>query len=385
MWLTGYRHLPPTPTEVPLLAHLQAIGELSATKGQRVDVDPGRVLTERAAARGFGRAGQISSNGASRLVRAVDNWVAVTLARDADLQLVPAATGYSGLEPWEAIGRAAQRLRACELAERGQLLGIPIAELGSTGATSTSPFRIERLGEACSSADSRSRPVIVDFSAMWAGPLCSHILGACGASVVKVEDPDRPDGARLGDPLLFSRLHEGHDVVALRFTTSEGRRQLSELVASADVVIEASRPRALLQLGFSPKRFLEERPGRTWISITGYGRSGDRANYVAFGDDAAVAGGLVAWVSPDTPVFCADAVADPISGLYAAFGGLASMVSEGGYLIDVSMCSASAFVTNGPRCMGRHGVTVDSAGGWSISHDDLRRPVVRPDLELASP
>jgi crotonobetainyl-CoA:carnitine CoA-transferase CaiB-like acyl-CoA transferase len=218
---------------------------------------------------------------------------------------------------------------------------------------------------------------------MWAGPLCAHILGAGGASVVKVEDPDRPDGSRAGDPLLFSRLHEGHDVAAVRFTTPAGRRRLHELVASADVVIEASRPRALQQLGFSPRQFLEQRQGRTWISITGYGRSGDRANYLAFGDDAAVAGGLVAWASPDTPVFCADAVADPISGLYAAFGGFASMLAGGGHLIDVSMCEASAFVIQGPRCTGRHTVAVDPNGGWSVSHDDLCQNVVRPILSFS--
>ncbi len=388
MWLTGYRGSPPIPIEVPLLAHVQAlcvgISELSALTGQMVNVSPGRVLTERAAERALQRDGRTSANGASRLVQAIDNWVAVTLAREADLELVPAATGYSGLDPWEAIELAARRLRASELAERGQLVGIPIAELGSVGESPKSPFRVERLGRPHPSWGSRSQPLIVDFSALWAGPLCAHILGAAGASVVKVEDPDRPDGARLGDPALFTRLHDGHDVEACRFTTPDGRRRLHELVASADVVIEASRPRALRQLGFSPKQFLEQRNGRTWISITGYGRSGDRANYVAFGDDAAVAGGLVAWASQDDPVFCADALADPISGLYAAFGGLASMRVGGGYLIDVSMCDCSAFVMQGPRCTGRHTVAVDAAGGWSVSHDDLRRNVVLPLLSVLS-
>ena len=38
---------------------------------------------------------------------------------------------------------------------------------------------------------------------------------------------------------------------------------------------------------------------------------------VALGDDAAAAGGLVGWVD-DGPVFLADAVADPLTGLVAA-------------------------------------------------------------------
>lgn len=381
LWLTGYPDGPPTPMHDPVMAHLDALGaaiaELSATIGQRVEVDPGRVLTERAAVRGFRRGGQISANGCCRLLRATDGWVAVALARESDHALVPAVTGFCDLEAWEAIAQAATRLTADELAGRAQLVGVPAAALCSTRTGEAPPLRCERVG-APSQSWTSSRPVVVDFSAMWAGPLCAHILGAGGAAVIKVEDPDRPDGARLGDPTLFARLHAGHEMASLRFGTTAGRRALHELVASADVVVEASRPRALGQLGFSPRQFLTARPGRTWVSITGYGRTGDRANDVAFGDDAAVAGGLVAWATPEGPVFFADAVADPISGLYGAFGGLGSMVAGGGFLVDVSMSDASAFVRQGPRCAGHHALGTGTSGRWWVSHDEVHQPVVPP-------
>ena len=59
------------------------------------------------------------------------------------------------------------------------------------------------------------------------------------------------------------------------------------------MVIEASRPRALAQLGLAPE-MIPHRDGQVWLSITGYGRAApERA---AFGDDAAVAGGLVGWI-----------------------------------------------------------------------------------------
>ena len=57
-----------------------------------------------------------------------------------------------------------------------------------------------------------------------------------------------------------------------------------------------------------------------WVSITGYGRDGPAAQRVAFGDDAAVAGGLIGGDRTD-PVFCADAVADPLAGLDRGGGG----------------------------------------------------------------
>ena len=77
------------------------------------------------------------------------------------------------------------------------------------------------------------------------------------------------------------------------------------------------------------------------MSITGYGRSGPAAERVAFGDDAAAAGGLV--VDQDgRPRFCADAIADPLSGLAAADACLAALESGGRWLLDVSMAAVSA-------------------------------------------
>ena len=61
-------------------------------------------------------------------------------------------------------------------------------------------------------------------------------------------------------------------------------------------MIEASRPRALAQFGLDAVDIVTANGGpQIWVSITGYGRNGEGANRVAFGDDAAVAGGLVTW------------------------------------------------------------------------------------------
>ena len=84
---------------------------------------------------------------------------------------------------------------------------------------------------------------------------------------------------------------------------------------------------------------LVARTGLTWVSITGYGREGSAAELVAFGDDAAVAGGLVAADGAGGPVFCADAVADPLTGLYAA---AAALAVEGGALVSVPMVGVAA-------------------------------------------
>jgi crotonobetainyl-CoA:carnitine CoA-transferase CaiB-like acyl-CoA transferase len=80
---------------------------------------------------------------------------------------------------------------------------------------------------------------------------------------------------------------------------------------------------------------------RLWVSITAYGRRGASGARVGFGDDAAAAGGLVAW-SRDEPVFCSDAVADPLTGLTAAARALQALQDGGRWLLDVAMAGVAA-------------------------------------------
>ena len=80
---------------------------------------------------------------------------------------------------------------------------------------------------------------------------------------------------------------------------------------------------------------------RLWLSITAYGRQGVSGNRVGFGDDAAAAGGLVAW-SDEEPVFCGDAIADPLTGLTAAARGLQALQDGGRWLLDVAMAGVAA-------------------------------------------
>ncbi len=383
MWLTGPADGPPCWPEGPVLGRLAAaaagITGFAAALGRQVRPDAVDEVTVRARVRGFRRAGQVSAGGWCRLVAAADGWLAVNLARPDDRALVALATGGGG-EPWSDLTRAAVSTGAGELVDRLQLLGVPAAALPSTGRRRTgqrpAPFTVTELGPT---ADVDGRvPLVLDLSAMWAGPLCASLLGAAGARVVKVEDPDRPDAARIGDPALYDRLHAGQECVAVSFRTPAGRAELAALFDQADVVLEASRPRALSNLGLGPETFLGARPGRTWISVTGYGRTGPWSNRVAFGDDAAVAGGLVAWTADGQPVFCADAIADPVTGIYAALGGLAAMASGGGRLVDVSMAGASAHADWGTGCPGPHPVTEVAPGRWVVGHGEEVAEVVPP-------
>lgn len=331
----------PAPAYGLLKEVLRVLSWVTGEIGTRVDLDPAVVLAGRAGSSGLRRAGRRSASGVSRLLRTADGWCAITLSRREDVDAVPAILGraFDG-DPWTALESALSIMPSAAVEERAQLLGVPAAALPATVAP-TVPWRSSRIAAPVDTSSLSGRSV-VDLSSLWAGPLCARVLGRAGAQVIKVESTHRPDGFRVGDPRFFDWLHDGKEFRAIDFRSARGRNELAELLDMADIVIEASRPRALAQLGLAP----EDRPhpdGQVWLSLTGAGRGDPMC--VAFGDDAAVAGGLVGRYR-DEPVFCADAIADPLSGICAALAVASAVRGGGGVLIDLSMrATAAAFAT----------------------------------------
>ena len=312
--------------------------------GGRFDqLDALALLGERAALMGLWRRGATSCGGSCRLLPCADGFLAVSLPRAEDMELVPAwleldATPASAPALWSEVARSARHRDPGQLLERAGLLGLPVARVGEAGGRAG--VLRSRLGTAPPRPDATGL-LVVDLSALWAGPLCGDLLGQAGAVVVKVESTQRPDGARRGPRDFFDLLNGHKRSVALDLRSTEGIRALHGLVGRADVVIEASRPRALRQLGLDGPDIVRDGGPRVWVSITGHGRAGESADRVAFGDDAAAGGGLVVWRGGD-PLFCGDAVADPLTGLAAADACLQALQTGGRWLLDVSMSDLSA-------------------------------------------
>jgi crotonobetainyl-CoA:carnitine CoA-transferase CaiB-like acyl-CoA transferase len=228
-----------------------------------------------------------------------------------------------------------------------------------------------------------ARPVVLDLSALWAGPLASHLLQRAGARVIKVESSRRPDGARRGPTAFFDLLHAGKESVALDLASAAGRADLVRLVARADIVIESARPRALAQLGIDAGALVTQRRGLIWIRITGYGCSGPAANWIGFGDDAATAAGLAAatgaMAGTDTPLFCADAIADPLTGMHVAVAALGAYRRGGGVLLSLTLRDVAAHVLGfGPSTSAARVCASHLAGAgatWDVIADGERLAV----------
>ena len=306
------------------------------------DLNALALLGERAVHMGLWRRGSTSCGGSCRLLRSGNGYLAVSLARDEDFEGVPAwleldGTPTSTPAAWSAVEHAVSSRDAEELVARAALLGLPVARVGEAAGK---PALVQTpLGSAPVRQPAGS--VVVDLTALWAGPLCGDLLAGAGATVIKVESPARPDGARRGPAGFFDLLNGRKRSVALDFTRNEGIDTLCALVRRADVVLEASRPRALEQLGLRAADEVQSGGPQVWVSITGYGRKGEAGGRVAFGDDAAGGGGLVVW-HEGAAMFCADAIADPITGLAAARACLDALASGGRWLLDVSMAGVCA-------------------------------------------
>jgi hypothetical protein len=305
-----------------------ALYDRARALGDQLDVDGPALLRERSEILGIAPAGTVSAGGTCRLLLTRNGvWVAINLARRSDIDLLAAWMGHEWEgAPWDAVAGHLHSVDADDAVERAQLLGIPAAV--AVEARADLPVQVTPGGPRSAG---RTAPLVIDFSALWAGPLCARLLGEHGARVIKVELPGRLDGARAGHPEFWDRLNgaKEHRTVAMD--------ELADLLDDADVMITSARLRALEQLGLDLERRAAER-GLVWVAITGYGMASEWCDRVAFGDDAAVAGGLaVAAGGPDAPVFVGDAPADPLAGLHAAHAATNALDTGHGAVLDVSM------------------------------------------------
>jgi crotonobetainyl-CoA:carnitine CoA-transferase CaiB-like acyl-CoA transferase len=157
------------------------------------------------------------------------------------------------------------------------------------------------------------------------------------------------------------------------------------LLRTADIVVEASRPRALRQLGIHAEQIMGENPGLSWISITGHGRTGPEADWVAFGDDGAVAGGLsqVLWEVSGQAMFCADAVADPLTGLHAALAAWVGYQHGGGRLFSLALSEVVAYgiqfaaITDAPAARTRTQQWAARVAAAQVASPRARKPAAR--------
>ncbi|MFD0228188.1 CoA transferase [Streptomyces hirsutus] len=366
MSLTGRADGPPRPAPgLPATTVAEELTRLSRSARRRTGRAPTlpdvRLLSERAAIAGLRRRGPLSCSGTFRTLPTPDGRIGLSLARDSDLDMVPALVMTDEItDPWEAVSAWARNTSTSDAADRMELLGLPGTAVPRHGPPPGDRDPVE-LAPGGTRPHVRERPLIIDFTALWAGPLCAHLLGLTGAEVVKVESSTRLDGARHGPRAFFDLLHGGHRSVVIDQNDPASRDALLRLVRSADLVLESSRPRALASWGLHADELVAD--GVSWLSISARGRGSRR---VGFGDDVSVGAGLYL-LDRDDVLPCGDALADPLTGVVAARAAAEALEQERAVLVDVSMHDVCRHVAAaGVDDRHRLRVTMDRSGRWQL-------------------
>ncbi|MDT5335797.1 MAG: hypothetical protein QOD90_1302 [Mycobacterium sp.] len=234
---------------------------------------------------------------------------------------------------------------------------------------------------------------ILEVGHMLAGPYATMMLADLGADVTKIEPPGGDISRQVSDS-YFASLNRGKRSVCLELATEEGQRRLGELVAESHALLVNLKPSGIHRLGLTYEALRRHNEKIVCVALTGYGlEAGDDP---AFDYVIQAATGIASLTGdPDgPPTLPGYSSADNSTGLTAALGLLAQIVSGRGGQVDVSLRDvmlsqlnyrASAYLNDGiePRRHpnGAHSYYVpaqlfDTAEGYLalfITHDGFWR------------
>jgi len=191
---------------------------------------------------------------------------------------------------------------------------------------------------------------VVEQGTFITGPCAGMMLADLGADVIKVESPE-------GDPYRsyqgerysphFQAYNRNKRSIALDLKSAADQELFDRLIREADIYIQNFRPGTAGRLGAGVERLRALNPRLVYCSISGFGGSGPYVERPSYDSVAqALSGFLSVVVDPTNPRFLGPALADAITGIYAAYGVLGALVRQArsgeGALVEVSMLEAMA-------------------------------------------
>lgn len=190
---------------------------------------------------------------------------------------------------------------------------------------------------------------VIELGTYITGPAAGMHLADLGADVIKVERPGTGDPFRAFKGGLYSPHYQTYNrnkrSIALDTKNPEDLAVLKDLVAGADVFIQNFRPGVAEKLGVGEDDLRKVNDGLIYCAISGFGQSGPARDRPAFDTVAQAASGFLRLVTPITnPRVIGPAIADAITGQYAAMGILAALLersqTQKGRRLDISMLEA---------------------------------------------
>lgn len=189
---------------------------------------------------------------------------------------------------------------------------------------------------------------IVEQGTFITGPCCAMLLADLGADVVKIESAQ-------GDPYRsfrnghysahFQAYNRNKRSIALDLKEDGDRRLFGDLVGGADAYIQNFRPGAAQRMRADAATLQAANERLVYCSISGFGAHGPyvaRPSYDSV--TQALSGFLGVAIDPANPRLLGPALADAITGYYAALGIMGALIERGrtgkGRLLEISMLEA---------------------------------------------
>jgi crotonobetainyl-CoA:carnitine CoA-transferase CaiB-like acyl-CoA transferase len=296
------------------------------------------------------------------------------------------ALAESVVRPWLETHTVA------EICELGELFRVPVAQVGNGRdvltmdhfvergvfvehpdgfvaprspflvTPSPSPFKTAR--RASSDPLPLAGVTVVDLTAFWAGPACTHQLATLGADVIKVESPTRPDGMRFATVRpptepdwmeygpTFHGTNPGKRSITIDFSKPEGRELVLRLVERADVVVENFTPRVLGNVGLEYGDLAARTPDVILLRMPAFGLDGPWRDRPGFAQTTEQVSGI-AWMTGEAGgEALVRSTIDPIAGIHGAFAVLAALEERGrtgqGQQIEMPMAEVAMNVAAEP-------------------------------------
>jgi crotonobetainyl-CoA:carnitine CoA-transferase CaiB-like acyl-CoA transferase len=189
---------------------------------------------------------------------------------------------------------------------------------------------------------------VIDLGTFITGPYAAMLLADLGADVIKIERPEGDPFRKFDNGFYspqFQAFNRNKRSCVIDLNQPKDLELLHRMIDEADVYIQNFRPNVAERLGLGASQLQKRNPRLVYCSISGFGDDGPYAKRPAYDTVAqAMSGYLSMFVMPDNPYVIGPAVADGVTGLYAAYGVLGALYDRQatgvGRLVEVSMVEA---------------------------------------------
>jgi crotonobetainyl-CoA:carnitine CoA-transferase CaiB-like acyl-CoA transferase len=176
---------------------------------------------------------------------------------------------------------------------------------------------------------------VLDLTGTMSGPFCTLLLAQLGACVDKVEPPEGDvvrhlvEGVAPGMSPIHLSINAGKNSVVLDLRNPADRELFAGALADYDVVVHNMRPSAAARLGLTPEGLTRAGSHAVLCEIVGFG-PGPYEALPAYDDTIQATSGM-AWVQGNgsRPAYVRTAVADKVTGIYAALAVCAELAGRG--------------------------------------------------------